>query len=495
MNYRVFVGQSSVCSAAWALLKRSARASRWPSVWLALILSISWFCTVTYADVLDIDLSRATVAGQVPIASQFLPNVVWINFYVNGQYAASSGGAAGTLNWNSTGVSDGVYNIEAVGFDAQGNISGYSNIRLSVANSSPSASPGTLAISGYADQAIWWTNLYVDGSYAQSSGSGSWSLSQSFTAGTHQIRVAGYYGNTLLEASAQVGNVNFGGSGSAANWSVPPGATISGLTGSASGIPGADTNPADYGNYWAWGDGFPLIGGPLLNDAQAASFVKSTPESYIELSIACGSCGIFTTPNGAGNSAANNYFNNIASTNPGNYQYQLQGFYAAYAGGSWQAEADRIDGACPIANPTTAEVLQWAANKWGINPLLMYAEAASESSWDQTGIGDNGGSSGLFQVADRNTVSQPNHAFPGFSGSGSNLARENSCFNADFFASWIYSTFNGLIPGVSGGDIGTAIQSWANLPVSSAGGYTAYVYTHLSESWWTVIFGGATIPY
>src|SRR6266567_5609648 len=64
--------------------------------------------------------------------------------------------------------------------------------------------------------------------------------------------------------------------------SVVRGATIFGLTGSAAGIAGADTNPAHYGQYNApggIGGGYGLIGGPLLDDTQAASFVKPTQKS------------------------------------------------------------------------------------------------------------------------------------------------------------------------------------------------------------------------
>src|SRR5262249_18382809 len=70
-------------------------------------------------------------------------------------------------------------------------------------------------------------------------------------------------------------------------------------------------------------------------------------------------------------------------------------------GNLWQPEINRVDGACLTANPTTAEVLQWAANKWVINPILLYSVATEESSWSQAGVGNNGTSSGLFQLADR----------------------------------------------------------------------------------------------
>src|SRR5262249_55085448 len=154
------------------------------------------------------------------------------------------------------------------GYDGNSIVSGYSDIRLTSANWSPSANAGTVAISGYMDQWIGWANLYVDNSYTQSVNGTSWSVSQSFGPGTHRVQVNGYYGNDVLMAAAQVGGLNFG-AGPQLN-AVPPGATISGLTGSAAGIPGADTNPADYGQYNApggWGDGMGLIGGPLLTDA------------------------------------------------------------------------------------------------------------------------------------------------------------------------------------------------------------------------------------
>jgi hypothetical protein len=263
------------------------------------------------------------------------------------------------------------------------------------------------------------------------------------------------------------------------------------LTGSGTGISGADTNPAHYGQYNApggSGDGYALIGGPLLNDKQAASFVVGTQKSNVE-----------TGPNGPSNATDNNYFNNIASTNPSNYLNQLQasnGFYAGYVGSSWRAEADRIDGACPIANPTTAEVLQWAANKWGINPILMYAVVTNEGVWDQTALGDHGASSGLFQVADRNTSYQPNHTFPGFAGAGSMLARENSCFNADYYAARLYASFHGLTGVSPGGNISTAIQAWFQNYAQAPGDYTTTVYGFLTDEYWVASqFNGVLVPY
>ena len=333
---------------------------------------------------------------------------------------------------------------------------------------------------------VEWANFYVDGSWQASTPPLSWSWNTTgFSSGTHTVSVNAYSPNSQLlgtvSITVTVANGSGGGGGGGGNWQVTPGATIPSMDGSANGIPWADSNPSDYGNYSTWGGGYGLIGGPLLSDWQAASFVQATPRSSIE-----------NGPNGWANEQANNYFNSIASSNPGYYWYQLNAVHAAYQYASWAPEAARIDGACPMANPTTAEVIQWAANKWGINPILMYADATVESGWDQTGVGDQGRSAGLFQIADRGY----NHAYPGFDGAASMLARESSCFNADFWAGRLFSTFHGITGQSPNGDIGAALQSWFEGSAWSAGSYTSTVYNILgNQSWRPWYFGWAGVPY
>lgn len=255
-----------------------------------------------------------------------------------------------------------------------------------------------------------------------------------------------------------------------------------------------DTNPADFGKYDAAGgvgpDGIGLIGGPLLTDAEAAEFVVPTQKSTVE-----------TGPNGPANEANNDYFEGVAVPNAGNYLTQLASLWSAYPidssnpDESYGGAALRIDGACPMNNPTTAEVLQWAANKWGINPILLYAEATEEGNWDQTSIGDNGTSSGVLQVGDRNTKSDPYHAFPGFTGAGANLARESTCFNADYYASYEWATFNGLTGFAPANDVGAMIQSWYEGNTTGAGSYTTLVYGHItSQDWVELYFAGVAPP-
>jgi hypothetical protein len=181
-----------------------------------------------------------------------------------------------------------------------------------------------------------------------------------------------------------------------------------------------------------------------------------------------------------------------ASTVSGTASHPIAARTSVMVRSNWQAVADRIDGACPMAHPTTAEVLQWAANKWGINPVLLYAEAVQEGDWDNTSLGDNGTSSGVLQVADRGS----SHAFLGFSGAGQNLSRENTCFNGDFYAGHLYAVFHGMTGEAPAGDIGAAIQAWYSGYVTSAGAYTQSVYGHLTnQDWVGYYFGGQVIPY
>jgi hypothetical protein len=433
----------------------------------------------------------SSVSGTVMIVSAVSDGVVWVNFYIDGSYLVSS--PPYIINWDSNTVANGRHTISVIAFGANNTPLGSSSVTVRVYNAPEIVLSTPLrgaTVSGIAKVTIstqsnvLWSNFYVDGVYEASTPPSTWSWdTTSYPNGSHVVSANAYSpaGTLLGSASATV---------TVANNSVTPGAIISGLTGSAGAIWWADTNPAHYGQYNAPGgnrDGMGLIGGPLLNDLQAASFVVPTQSSSIETGV-----------NGPANQAANNYFNNIAATNPSSYLDQLNannGLYAAYVGSSFQAEIDRIDGACPLANPTTAEVLQWAANKWGINPLLLYADAANESGWDQTAIGDSGLSAGVFQVADRNSNARPYHAFPGFDGAGSMLARENTCFNADFFGAWVFASFHGIV-GSPGGDIGVAIQSWYSGSATSAGSYTFSFDSILNNnSWIPWYFNGTPVAY
>src|SRR5690348_14791861 len=182
-------------------------------------------------------------------------------------------------------------------------------VTLSAPQNGATVSGTTQVTISYAGN-VQWANFYVDGAWRASTPPLSWSWNTNgFSNGTHTVAVNAYapWGQVLGSASITVTVANgSGGGGGGGNWQVASGATISGMDGSASGISWADSNPGDYGNYWAWGGGYPLIGGPLLTNWQAASFVKATQKSNIEWG-----------GNGWANAQANNYFNSVASNSPG----------------------------------------------------------------------------------------------------------------------------------------------------------------------------------
>jgi hypothetical protein len=382
--------------------------------------------------------SGATVSGSIPIAAQTNSQVIWVNFYINNNYVASS--PPYTYSWLSSTVPNGQQAITVKGFASGGILLASSAINVNVQNGVPSASPTATP--------------------------------------------------TPTPTSTPTP--------SPPPTSTPP---IASLTGDASKISGADTNIAHFGTYSGTGNtgaGYSLIGGPLLTDEQAASFVKPTQQSIVETdSTACitsTTADCFGPTMATSNAHQNSYFMNVAVPNSANYLPQLNSFYSAYVGSSWQMVADRIDGACPMTNPTTAEILQWAANKWGINPILYYAEAVQEGNWNQVTLGDYGTSSGVLQLADLNTTQKPNHAFPGFAGLGADLSRQNTCFNADFYGAHLYASWKGLNGEVTNGDIGTAIQSWYQGAAAAPGTYTSSVYSFIDGQTWVSMYFNNIAP-
>ena len=295
-----------------------------------------------------------------------------------------------------------------------------------------------------------------------------------------------------------------------------PTPAITGLTGdpaALAAITGADTNIAHYGNYPAQGDGMGLMGGPLLTDLQAASLVKTTVQSSVEKSTAIcdptvASCNASTI--GTSNAYDNLYFINVAAPNAANYMNQLNTFRGAWAsdGPGWVALINRIDGACQLGpNPTSAEILQWGANKWGFNPILLYAEGRQEGDWDNDSLGDwsvvngvnIGTSSGIVQNADRNS---PNHAFPGFVSStntlipSSMLSRENTCFDVDMYCGMVYASYSGISGWSPAGNVDGAIQTWFEGTASLPYDYTSQVYGHINlQDWVNPYFNGVPPPY
>ena len=348
---------------------------------------------------------------------------------------------------------------------------------------------GTVSYSVTIASDVAWVDFHIDHNWVMSSPPYTYSWNTTaYPNGSHFLDVVAWHGDGTQAGTASVTVTVANGTGAPApsptptptssGWQVPQGNRIPALTG-ASRIAGADTNPAHARQYSVWGGGFPILGGPLLSDWDAASLVKATRQSSVEA-------------NSWGNQVANNYFNTIAANNPNDYIAQYNAFQSEYRGTNGEILMSRVDGGCPIANPTSAEAMQWAGLKWGMNPLLLYAEATNESGWDQTACGDQGRSCGLMQVADRGY----NHAYPGFSGYGSNLSRENTCFNAEFYAAIIYGIYTGVIAKAPPGDIGAAIESWYSGYAPAADGYANVIYGYMgNRNWESWYFGGQPVPY
>jgi len=76
------------------------------------------------------------------------------------------------------------------------------------------------------------------------------------------------------------------------------------------------------------------------------------------------------------------------------------------------------------------------------------------------------------------------------------LARESTCFNADFFAAHLYAAFRGWTGECPGGDIGTAIETWYAPPVNSPGAYTSLIYYNINVQLWVGLwFQSQSVPY
>jgi hypothetical protein len=490
-----------------------------------------------------------TVSGSAVAVNVTLgPDVYSDQLVVDGAVVAS---AKGNFTWNSTAVGNGQH-ILTVNVFQQGGSSpiGTASVTVNVSNASgtpaptptatptPGSLPQTITISSPANGATlsanttvadndsasqcgglaWYDSLYVDGNHITDCGFSSCVFSPpSFPLGTHTIAIhahtannpAGYECATSQKVSVTVsGSVATptpGGaptSGPTATPSpaaglvtllpaIPSGQPLAGMTGAASTIISSIYNALSYpsqtyGNYndpngtMGTGGTVAVCCGPLLDDRQAASVVMLTPETNVASS---------------GGNADNTYYQNfvLASTsNQSNYLSQLNAVNSGWAAGPVASVMTRVDGMCPIQNPTTAEIIQWAANKWGFNPRYGYAEACDEGDWNNTTPGDSGTSAGVFEVADRGT----NHGWPALVSANSNLARENTCYNADFFFATRWAAFHSAQQGGALGITGETppyrmadtVESWfsgaaSDCPGGSDCGYEQMIYSDIISGW------------
>ena len=111
---------------------------------------------------------------------------------------------------------------------------------------------------------------------------------------------------------------------------------------------------------------------------------------------------------------------------------------------------------------TTDEIIQWAAYKWGLPVEVLRAVAAYETWWEQSFIGDNGDSFGIYQVR------RPYHCF-----GECTIVSESTAFTADYYGGIIRSYYEGketwlnTVSSENGapytaGDFWGAVGAWAS---------------------------------
>lgn len=127
---------------------------------------------------------------------------------------------------------------------------------------------------------------------------------------------------------------------------------------------------------------------------------------------------------------------------------------------------------------TTDELIQWVAWKWGIDEDLVRAEAAQESWWNQSALGDGGVSYGLMQI--KSTVSKGTYP----------LSQASTAFNLDYYGATIRYYYDGYATWLGGsyarGDLWGAVGAYYSGRWHDADSewYITQVKSKLSERTW-----------
>jgi hypothetical protein len=136
---------------------------------------------------------------------------------------------------------------------------------------------------------------------------------------------------------------------------------------------------------------------------------------------------------------------------------------------------------------TTDQIIQWAAAKWGLSPNFMRAEAAVETWWVMSFVGNEGSAFGLLQVR------EPYHC-EGKTVCG--LFKNDTAMNADYYGAIIRSYFDGKqqwLNTVSGngrrytkGDFWGSVGYWAagRWHVAAGERYVAQTKHYLKDKVW-----------
>ena len=232
-------------------------------------------------------------------------------------------------------------------------------------------------------------------------------------------------------------------------------------------------------------EGWSAVGAKPLSDAAAAALVVHRPEQR------------------PGNVTANKYVPSAA---------QISAFRAArnqYGQTAVQfnplnAYVDGLDG---LANPSTDDIIQWAARKWGIPVDWLRAQYVQESYWRQSQLGDRTAVSALWyvlyplsaqlpgglEVYESMGISQVKWRPDNSIGTGAEPLRWlSTAFNADYQAAMVRYYYDGYCgwcgAGYAAGQKWNSIGAWFSPSPWANGGaqsYVASVQAHLAERPWT----------
>jgi hypothetical protein len=218
------------------------------------------------------------------------------------------------------------------------------------------------------------------------------------------------------------------------------------------------------------------VGSPPLSDSAAAALVESAPEQR------------------PGNATANSY---VPSSS------ELEAFHKASAGNPLDANVDGLDG---LTHPSTDELIQWAAYKWGIPLDWLRAEYVVESGWKQSQLGDRRSVpsswytlyppqariAGSSEVYESMGISQIKWVPDGSVGAGTEPLRwKSTAFNVDYQAATVRYYFEGDCTwcgsGYGSGQAWNSIGAWFSpSPWGNAGAvsYISQVQRNLSARPW-----------
>jgi chitodextrinase len=377
----------------------------------------------------------------------------------------TSGRFLGSFSYTAT-AGDGAYSFYTIATDRAGNVQATpaSPNTTTMLDTIPPTAPASLsAAPGDAQVALSWG------------------------ASTDNVAVAGYRvyrdGVQIGQASSTSFNDTGLTDGTAYTYYVvayDAAGNVSSPSATVSATPTSAASSGGSGPQTVW----TAVGTLPLSDAQAAALVTHRPEQRPD-NVAANDYVPTSTQLVAFHSALNQYGQTSVEENPLN------------------TYVDGLDG---LANPSTDDLIQWGAHKWGIPEEWLRAEYVQESYWHQNALGDRASVAnnwytlypltaqiaGTSEVNESMGITQVKWKPDGSQAPGTEPLRwQSTAFNIDYQAAQIRYYYDGYCnwcttgytPGQQWNSIGAwySPYPWNNTDAQS---YIALVQKHLTEKPW-----------